>query len=84
MVTELQGGKSNFDPLMAMNNHWWSSALEDGGAYLMGQDEQGRPYCPICEYEKHAEGFDARSASGTVADQMQTYCRDEGLIPKLQ
>jgi hypothetical protein len=50
-----QGGQTSdtFDPLMNANFAIWSNALEQGGLYLMGADENGQPYCPICESEKH-------------------------------
>lgn len=74
------------DPLMSMHWHFTNDALRCGGLYLMGAREDGQNdghYCPICEFEKHAEGFVAKEAIGSVADQMAEYCRAEGLIPKV-
>ena len=86
IVDELQTGETPpFDPLMSMNNHWWSEALQSGGLYLMGQPEDGSNeghYCPVCEFSKHQKGFDARSTIHNIASQMQAYCYDEGIIPR--
>lgn len=82
MVEELKGGKAPFDPLMSMHWHWTNEALRNGGLYLMGVDEDGNPYCPICEFEKHMTGFDAARDIGMIADQMQAHARAEGLIAR--
>lgn len=84
LKTELEGGKSEFDPLMSMHWHWTNAALAAGGLYLLTDDEDGQPYCPLCEHVKHIEGFDARQAVASIADQMRAYCIEEGLIPNLQ
>lgn len=79
--------KETFDPLMSMHWHFTNEALRNGGLYLMNLDPAANPeneghYCPICEFEKHSEGFAALEAIGQVGDQMQAYCYDEGLIPR--
>lgn len=74
-----------FDPLMSMNWHWMNNALREGGLYLMGQTEDGSNdghYCPLCEYAKHMQGFEADEAIGLVADQMLNWARGEGLVPQ--
>lgn len=86
---ELEGATAPFDPLMSMNNHWWGNALQNGGLYLMGVDVEANPhneghYCPLCEFEKHREGFVAKDEVGAVADQMADYARANGLIAKVQ
>lgn len=45
-----------YDPLLAANNMIWTAALEAGGLYLMGTDENGDEYCPLCEVDAHLEG----------------------------
>jgi hypothetical protein len=87
-VDELQGGSPPFDPLMSMNWHWSAEAMRCGGLYLMTVDTETNPeneghYCPICEFVKHAKGFDAKEAIGNIADQMAVHARAEGLIPKV-
>lgn len=72
-----------FDPLMSMNWHFMNGALERGGLYLLGVDEKGEQYCPLCEYEKHAPGFVAKTQIDSVASQIQAWCREQGLIPKV-
>jgi hypothetical protein len=82
---ELNGEKAHFDPLMSMNTHWWSVALQNGGLYLMGTPEDGANeghYCPLCEFEKHSEGFVAVEAVGSIADQMRDYAIAENLIAR--
>jgi hypothetical protein len=85
MADELHGGTPPFDPLMSLNWHFTNAALASGGLYLMSQnpDDPEGHYCPLCEFTKHAEGFDAPSAVAHVADQMLEHCRTEGLVPKL-
>lgn len=88
MMAEMQGAptKQNFDPLLSMNNHWWSVALQCGGLYLMGQNEDGSNdghYCPLCELESHYKEFKAEAEVDMVADQMSKWARKEGLLPAL-
>lgn len=81
-----QTTKETFDPLMSMHWHFTNYALECGGLYLMCQNEDGKnegQYCPVCEFEKHSEGFIAKDQITSVADQMRDYCIKEGLIPRL-
>lgn len=89
-LADLQGEpdlkNERFDPLMSMHWHWMNNALQEGGLYLMGQTEDGSNdghYCPLCEYTKHAKGFDGSAAIGLVADQMLEFARGEGLVPKV-
>jgi hypothetical protein len=73
------------DPLMSLHWHFANEALRCGGLYLMGQNDDGKNdghFCPVCEFEKHAEGFVAKEAIGSVADQIADHCRAEGLIAK--
>lgn len=79
--------KETFDPLISMNWHWCNNALRNGGLYIMGQNEDGvndGHYCPICEYVKHVEGFEAKSEIESVADQMRAYCVEQKLVPAVQ
>ncbi|TAN09876.1 MAG: hypothetical protein EPN45_07230 [Rhizobiaceae bacterium] len=87
-MEELQGGNPPFDPLMSMNWHWSGEAMRCGGLYLMAVDPENNPdneghYCPICEFAKHSEGFEAKVAIDMIADQMADYARAEGLIPQV-
>lgn len=83
-------GKSsdeNFDPLMSLHWHFINDALRCGGLYLLGANPSGNNaghYCPICEFEKNMEGFDARQAVETIAKQIAAYCREKGLLTKVQ
>jgi hypothetical protein len=80
-----QTTKETFDPLMSMHWHFSNNALRCGGLYIMGQREDGENdghYCPLCEFEKNAEGFVAREEIGKVADQMRDYCINEGVIAR--
>lgn len=88
MVSELQGGdaKTTFDPLLSLNSHFSAEALRCGGLYIMGQNDTGENdghICPVCEFVKHAKGFDAKEAIGNIADQMAEWARSEGMIPAL-
>lgn len=88
IVANLQGGKdapSDFDPNMSHHWHWTNNALKAGGLYLMGQKEDGTEYCPICEFVAHCPGgFDAKQEIDAISAQMQAWCREQGLIPKVQ
>lgn len=86
-VGDLEGEdpKKTFDPLMSLNWHFTNEALRCGGLYVMGQNETGENeshYCPMCEFVKHSEGFDAKASIGTIADQMRDWAQSEGLIPR--
>lgn len=90
-VTQLQGGETQYDPLMDCNNMIWGRGLELGGLYLMGQKEDGSEYCPICEALAHME-----PALGETKEQQERYwidgpadaalkcAREKGLVPNVQ
>lgn len=40
---------NTFDPLLNATFAIWNNALGLGGIYLLGVDEDGEEYCPICE-----------------------------------
>ncbi len=48
-----QSKAENFEPLMGSHNMIVANALQAGGLYMMGTKEDGTPYCPVCEAEKH-------------------------------
>lgn len=90
MIAEIEGTakEQDFDPLMSLNWFFSGEAMKNGGLYLMAVDpehpdlkDNDGHYCPICEFEKHMQGFDAAEQIGMVADQMAEHCRKEGLIP---
>lgn len=77
--------KKTFDPLMSLHWHFTNEALRCGALYLMGPNESGEndgQYCPMCEFGKHVQGFEAKAAIGGIADQMRDWAQTEGLIPK--
>lgn len=88
MVADLNGEpdekNERFDPLMSMNWHWMNHAVRLGGPYLLYEDENGEPYCPLCEFEKHYKDFNADESIGKVAEQIADYCRLKGMIPPIQ
>lgn len=47
---ELEGGpsKSSFDPLLGAHNAILSNTLRVAGLVILGADEKGEHYCPIC------------------------------------
>lgn len=49
-VAELEGGpsKSTFDPLLGAHNAILSNTLRVVGLVILGADEKGEHYCPIC------------------------------------
>lgn len=81
--------RETFDPLMSMHWHWTNAALHNGGLYLMTVDEKANPdngghFCPVCEFEKHSEGFNASDAIHSVATQMRAYAIEQKLVPGVQ
>lgn len=89
VVSELQGSNdnSNYDPLMAANFAIWNNALSAGGMYLMGVDERGNQYCPLCELVKHAKVADGQIPADEqwiegCCDGQLSICREMGLVPK--
>jgi hypothetical protein len=88
-VKALEGDAPDFDPLMSMHWHYSNEALRYGGLYLMFVSEEENPdneghYCPVCEFEKHSEGFVAVESIGRIADQMREYAIEQKLIPGVQ
>lgn len=84
MARELEGRPEpgDWDPLMAA--HWaiTAHALECGGLYLMGEDEQGNQYCPLCEAAKH-KANPTEWING-CADAMLENARQKNLVPGIQ
>lgn len=81
----LDGQQPDFDPLMSMHWYFTNNALRSGGLYLMCSNEDGSNeghYCPLCEFEKHSEGFVAKDVISNVADQMRENCITTGLIAR--
>jgi hypothetical protein len=83
-AAEIRGEPANFDPLMSMNWHWVSSALQNGGLYLLSKTDDETVnegyHCPICEYTKHVDGFSAQEECDKIAEQMRTYCVKQGFV----
>ena len=73
------------DPLFSASMKINEAALQTGGLYLMMPDENGDPYCPLCEALKHTpeglypEPVDENWIKGAVGGQLQ-YCRQIGLM----
>lgn len=74
-----------FDPLMSMNWHWSSVALQAGGLAMMGEGpaENDGNLCPLCELDVHYADFNPAERVNDVADQMAAWARSEGLIPSV-
>lgn len=83
MQTDITENPESFDPMISMHWHFTNQALKYGGPYLLGHDPNGDQYCPICEFEKHAEGFVAKDEIDDVAGQMATWARSVSLIPPM-
>lgn len=89
VIADIQGlpdiNHERFDPLMSMNWHFHGQALKAGGFAVMGEgpESNGGHYCPICELATHyPDQFDPQKEINSVASQMQTWARNEGLVPK--
>lgn len=86
-VRQLEGEEnaSDWDPLMAMNWNFFSAALEYGGLGVMGEDENGNQYCPLCLAKNHGEvpEMDKMWVDG-CADAMLGHAREAGLVAREQ
>jgi hypothetical protein len=69
------------DPLFAAHNAIVEAAIKQGGLYLLGKDEEGKDYCPLCEVNKYAkeEGADEDWIQGST-DDVLAYFTSKGLI----
>lgn len=88
-VRQLDGSddpKGDFDPLM--NAHWaiFSNGLRCGGLYLMGHDDNGDEYCPLCELKKNITERPNPDVEWIrlAADEQLDNARELGLAPALQ
>lgn len=80
LVEAIEGGEAPHEPLMSAMMMLIINALQSGGLYLMGTDENGNDYCPVCEAALNGHNdWIAAAADG----QLET-CRERGLVPKLQ
>lgn len=84
LVRQLEGSEdlSDYDPLMACNWAFHTEALRLGGLYLMGTDENGNQYCPLCEADFH--GGHAQEWIDGCADAQLEFAREKGLIARVQ
>jgi hypothetical protein len=84
MVRELEGHPEpgDWDPLMSANWAIHSEALHFGGLYLMGEDENGNQYCPLCEADAHG-GHAADWIKGCCDAQLE-HARELKLVPGVQ
>jgi hypothetical protein len=84
LQSELAGAPKieTWDPLMAANLAIWNNALEMGGLYLMGTDENGSEYCPICESVKN-EGPAVEWWITSAADEQLGRAKELGVIKEL-
>jgi hypothetical protein len=78
---ELSGAPraETWDPLMAANFAIWNNALEMGGGYLIFGDEDGNPYCPICEPIKH-NSYPAEWWINHAADEQLDRAKELGFV----
>lgn len=83
IVRELEGHPEprDWDPLMSANWAIHSQALQCGGLYLMGEDENGREYCPLCEAEKRGGEGTANEWVNGCSDAMLAHAREMKLVP---
>ncbi len=72
----------DYDPLMLANWDIMSHALDCGGMYLMSPDDNGNPYCPLCEAAaKGGPGTDEEWIVGCSNSQLR-YAQERGLVTK--
>lgn len=77
---EIKNEHTVHDPLMAANMGIFGNALQQGGLYLMGRDEDGNQYCPLCEVKKHvSEDMDEKWIQASTDEQLEK-CKAAGLL----
>jgi len=59
--------------LMAVQENICGNALHYGGSYILGKDDEGNEYCPLCELVKHTKNEEAPEQwiLGSIAEQKQ-------------
>lgn len=90
MKKELAGTDDliDYDPLLSA--HWMimGRALEVGGLYMMGVDEKGEGYCPLCELNKNVPKETVMPGEIPATTWIQgctesclIFCQENGLVP---
>lgn len=81
MKKELNEEFAQFDPLMSAHNSIVSAAIAAGGIGIMGRDENGNEYCPLCECDKHLPDGARDWIDGATECSLE-YCREHDLLNK--
>lgn len=92
LKSQLQPGEpehAGFEPLINANFAICGNALEMGGAYLvLSSQDNGEPYCPICEASKKLDPESPQSKPewwiNNAADEQLTKARTLKLAPPVQ
>lgn len=82
MKKESKGEGTIPDPLMWAHNQIVQQAISSGGLYVMGMDENGEHYCPLCEARKNGPedvNLDEEWMDNCT-DHIQEYFKGKGLI----
>jgi hypothetical protein len=79
ITDQLDGTKTEYDPLMDCNMMIWSAGIEMGGLYLMDKKEDGSSHCPICEAVQNDCGDEKYWIDGP-ADAALSHCRELRLV----
>lgn len=82
MKAAMEGREHDYDPLMDCNWMITTKALELGGLWLMGMDEHGEEFCPICEAVR--AGAPEDHWIDGPADEALAECRRRGLTAGIQ
>lgn len=79
---ELREEETVFDPLMACNNLISGHAIQAGGLYIMGRNEDGSEYCPLCEVDKNKTllGEDSDAWIDHATEACLRYCDENNLL----
>lgn len=76
--------REEFDPLVALHQHFSSIIYTDGGEYMMAENPNGDNdghYCPLCEVSK--SGVDPEIEVAMFVGKLATWARSQRLIPPL-
>jgi hypothetical protein len=74
-----------FDPLLHAYMTIVMNALQQGGTYLLDLNEEGEPYCPLCELEKYYPGQNGPDLwISTAAEEQLARARELKLVAGVQ
>jgi len=76
----IEAGIETINPLVNSYSAILANALKTGGYYLLMGDETGKPYCPLCELNKHYSKEASKQWVKEAAKEQRIIAEKTGLI----